>query len=206
MLPFVRSFGFAASGLLNALINERNFRVQWFLGLVVFLVANVADFADWQDTTIVILVFLVLALELLNSAIEKVCDSIGREFCTLKKHAKDFAASSVLLVSTAAALVFLVFMSHMIPDAIQEMTKSPVPWLGVAIVIVFNMPLAIHRNHSMGAHILFAVSMGINALLLAIYHQEILFSTLAGVFHIVMAIAYAKHVLELRKGAHKAPA
>ncbi len=203
-MALMKSFEFAISGLINALINEHNFRVQWFIALAVFLVASLVDFADWQDTTIVILVFLVLAIELLNSAIEKACDSFGLETSALKKSAKDFAASSVLLVSTAAAFVFLAFISHFVPDAVAEISASPLPWLCIAMIIVFNLPLALYRNHSVFAHALFVASLGITGLSIAVAHHEAMFAVLACVFHVVMGIAYAKRLVEIKKGVAKA--
>lgn len=68
-------------------------------------------FAFWQDAILFLLVFLVLSLELLNSAVEKMCDFSGKEFNVHKKMAKDFAAASVLLVSFMAAFIFCMFVA-----------------------------------------------------------------------------------------------
>lgn len=69
-------------------------------------------FASWQDAILVLLIFLSLALELFNSALENICDMSGTVFNHHKKRAKDFAAASVLLISFAAAFIFAIFVSE----------------------------------------------------------------------------------------------
>lgn len=102
----------ALEAILSAIISEHNFRLQWYLGSLVFWFMAFFDFALWQDAILLLLVFLVLSLELLNSAVENLCDFSGNEFNVHKKMAKDFAAASVLLASFMAAFMFCIFVAN----------------------------------------------------------------------------------------------
>jgi diacylglycerol kinase len=119
MSTFFQSFGFAFRGLADAWRSERNFRVQCAyaattLGLLVWLRPDAASG---------LLVFLglavLLAAELMNSALERAVDLSVTEFHPLARMAKDLAASSVLLVAIATAVVNLWVIGSLIAAGLQ---------------------------------------------------------------------------------------
>ena len=85
--------------------SERNFQIEVFallinLFLIVFLKLNTVDAA-----IILIVSFAVLSLEILNTAIEKVCDIIQPEFDFRIKVIKDISAAAVVLMALASVVV-----------------------------------------------------------------------------------------------------
>ena len=85
--------------------SERNFQIEVFallinLFLIVFLKLNTVDAA-----IILIVSFAVLTLEILNTAIEKVCDIIQPEFDLRIKVIKDISAAAVVLMALASLVV-----------------------------------------------------------------------------------------------------
>ena len=85
--------------------SERNFQIEVFallinLFLIVFLKLNTVDAA-----IILIVSFAVLTLEILNTAIEKVCDIIQPEFDFRIKVIKDISAAAVVLMALASVVV-----------------------------------------------------------------------------------------------------
>ena len=85
--------------------SERNFQIEVFallinLFLIVFLKLNTVDAA-----IILIVSFAVLTLEILNTAIEKVCDIIQPKFDLRIKVIKDISAAAVVLMALASVVV-----------------------------------------------------------------------------------------------------
>ena len=103
--PFHKSVGNALRGAIWMLKSERNFQIEVFallinLFLIVFLKLNAFDTA-----IILIVCFAVLSLEILNTAIEKVCDIIQPEFDLRIKIIKDISAAAVVLMAFASVIV-----------------------------------------------------------------------------------------------------
>ena len=100
------SFKYAWMGVSYAFLSQRNFRVHVILGtlaigLGIFLQLSVVEMAIVGLT-----IGAVLAMELLNTAIESVVDlTVQQSYHELAKVAKDCAAAAVLISSLAAVLV-----------------------------------------------------------------------------------------------------
>lgn len=100
------SFRYAWMGISYAFQTQRNFRVHVMVGAIaiglgVFLRLSVVELA-----VIGLTIGAVLAMELLNTAIESVVDlTVKQSYHELAKIAKDCAAAAVLVSSIAALLV-----------------------------------------------------------------------------------------------------
>jgi diacylglycerol kinase len=109
-----RGFGhrlrFALTGLREAFAGERSFRVQLVaaacaLGAVLWLRPPLL----WA-ALIVIMIGLVLAAELINTALEHTLDGLHAGHAEFVRIAKDCAAAAVLVLSATAAIVFLLML------------------------------------------------------------------------------------------------
>lgn len=103
--PFYKSFLNSLHGVLWMLKSERNFQLEIFglllnAFLIVFLKLNATDTA-----LILIVSFAVLSLEILNTAVEKICDVVQPDFDERIKIIKDISAGAVLLMSFVAVCV-----------------------------------------------------------------------------------------------------
>lgn len=108
----VSSLEFALTGILTAFKEERNMRKHAVTALVVILAGFVFQVSRIEWLFLLMSIFLVVAFEIINSAIENVVDLASHyHFSMLAKKAKDMAAGAVLVVSLLAtvigALIFL---------------------------------------------------------------------------------------------------
>ena len=108
----VSSLEFALTGILTAFKEERNMRKHAATALVVILAGFVFQVSRIEWLFLLMSIFLVVAFEIMNSAIENVVDLASHyHFSMLAKKAKDMAAGAVLVVSLFAAvtgeLIFL---------------------------------------------------------------------------------------------------
>lgn len=111
------SFRCAVCGLADAWRSERNMRIHAVAAVLV--VAAGVHFAleriEWLFLFSAI--FLVVTMEMLNTALERVVDLFTREYHPLAKAAKNAAAGAALLASFYALLVaFFVFYPYLIKN------------------------------------------------------------------------------------------
>jgi undecaprenol kinase len=105
LFRFLKSFGYAAEGMKSVWATEQNFRIHSCVGIVVFFLAGVLSVSAMEWIILIILVFSVLALETMNTAIEKTVDLSAEDYHPLAKAAKDLASASVLLFAICTAIV-----------------------------------------------------------------------------------------------------
>ena len=103
------SLDFALTGIFTAFQEERNMRKHAVTSLVVVLAGFVFQVSKIEWLFLLLSIFLVIAFEILNSAIENVVDLASHyHFSMLAKKAKDMAAGAVLVVSLFAAVTGLI--------------------------------------------------------------------------------------------------
>lgn len=107
MFKFFRAFGFATEGIVHAFKTERNFKVHIAAAIIVIVAGIMTKLELFEWFTIIILIGGMLALEMLNSAIERTVDAITVERHPLSKQAKDLAAGAVLVFAIASAIIGL---------------------------------------------------------------------------------------------------
>ena len=99
MAKFLRSFKFAAQGITH------------FMAVLVIINGFIMKISVIEWSIIIILLGGMLALELVNTAIERMVDLATEEFHLLAKQAKDTAAGAVLVFAIASAVIgLLIFM------------------------------------------------------------------------------------------------
>jgi diacylglycerol kinase (ATP) len=107
--------GFALAGLGEGWRRERSFRTQVAIALpVAVALAVLRPGAIWW-ALIGFVVAVVLAMELLNSALEALVDHVHPEAHPEIRTLKDMAAGSVLLVSCGAVVVAIALLVSMWP-------------------------------------------------------------------------------------------
>jgi len=107
MLRFFRSVGFAISGILHALRSERHMQFHAVAAVVAICVGAWLQLERWEWVTLVVTIAVVIAAELMNTAIERIVDLASPGLHPLAKAAKDTAAGAVLVTAIGAVLVGL---------------------------------------------------------------------------------------------------
>jgi diacylglycerol kinase (ATP) len=87
---------YALSGLKHTLKTESSFKLELFLGIFIFSAIYIIDVALIYKLILVVTAFLILIVELLNSAIENVVDLVTKDIHPLAKTAKDIGATAVM--------------------------------------------------------------------------------------------------------------
>ena len=105
----VASMELAITGVLTAFKEERNMRKHLVSAILASLAGLVFQISAIEWLFLLLAIFLVIILEIVNSAIENVVDlASGYHFSMLAKNAKDMAAGAVLVASGYAVLTGLI--------------------------------------------------------------------------------------------------
>jgi diacylglycerol kinase len=97
--PFMRAFADAADGILTVLREQRNFRIQLFIAIVVAGAAAWLHFDAMRWAVILLAIGFVLAAELANTALERAVDCASPEHSELARAAKHAGAGAVLVAA-----------------------------------------------------------------------------------------------------------
>ncbi len=100
---FAASFRYAAQGIRAALREERNLRFHLCAACYVYFFSLFYPFGRTEYLLITLMVCGVLALELVNSAVERAVDKPSPEHDRAAGAAKDMAAGAVLVFSIGCA-------------------------------------------------------------------------------------------------------
>ena len=141
---FRASLIYATNGLLRTLCTQRNMKIHWVAGLAVMLVGMALPLELASRATLLFCVFLVIAMEVLNTALEAFVDLHVEEFEKSAMVAKDAAAAAVLIFAAGAVIIFADVLIHrwdMVsenPDAVYRTTLWGVPVLASCFAILFS--------------------------------------------------------------------
>lgn len=103
----IRAAGYSMKGLKSAYTNEPAFRQEIWCSIVLIPLAFWLGNDVIEKILLLGTVFLVLIIELLNSAIESVVDKIGSDFHELSGRAKDIGSAAVFMVMVLLAITWL---------------------------------------------------------------------------------------------------
>ncbi|WP_318615065.1 diacylglycerol kinase family protein [Sporosarcina sp. YIM B06819] len=110
MRKFFKAFNYAWSGILYGVKAERNVKFHLLATVVVMLAGLITGLSVLEWCIVLLLIGGMLALEMMNAAIERVVDLVTTESHPLAKYAKDLAAGAVLIYAMISAVIgWLIF-------------------------------------------------------------------------------------------------
>lgn len=122
MKSLIKSFGYAFSGIFEALRYERNMRIHFVCMIYMYSFLFVYDFFEITRTQLAV-IFLanmaVVAAELINTAVERTVDLASEEYTKNGKIAKDTAAGAVLVCAIFAVATGIAILGQ--PEAFSQM-------------------------------------------------------------------------------------
>jgi len=101
------SFYYALCGLADALRSERNMRLHIAATVIVLMLGFWFTLERLEWLFVFSAIFLVMTMEMLNTALERVVDLFTRQYHPLAKLAKNAAAGAALLAAVYAIIVGL---------------------------------------------------------------------------------------------------
>lgn len=105
--PLYKSFGYAFQGIFNTIRTERNIKIHCVAAILVTIFGIWLQISRTEWMICFILFGLILALELVNTAVEATVDLCTEDRRPLAKKAKDAAAGAVLIAAIFAAVIGL---------------------------------------------------------------------------------------------------
>ena len=102
---FLRALADAADGVAQSFREQRNFRIQLLIAVLVVVAAAIVKFDATRWAILALTIGVVLAAELANTAIERAVDCAASGTDERAKAAKHAGAAAVLVASIAAVVV-----------------------------------------------------------------------------------------------------
>lgn len=138
----IDSFNYAIDGIIYALRTQRNMRIHFIVALIILSVCFVYDISKIEFIILAITITMVIAAELVNTAIESAIDLSTNYYHPLAKVAKNTAAGAVLITAINAVLVgYIIFWDELtnitfrIMDRVKE-TEPYIIFIVLAIVCI----------------------------------------------------------------------
>jgi diacylglycerol kinase (ATP) len=142
---FVESFNAAVEGFIYVLKTERNMRIHFLAAFFFILLGIYFNFSYLEIIALTITISLVLASEMMNTAIEHVVDMVRSEFHPIARITKDVGAGAVLITSVNAIIVGYILFSKKIPfnaaTTMDNIRSSPWHITFIAIIFVFGITI-----------------------------------------------------------------
>jgi undecaprenol kinase len=115
-----KSFKYAVKGLIKIFKEEQNLRVQLFAGLSVLFLGAILGINRMEWALLTISISLVLVMEAVNSAIERVADALKPRLSGYIKEVKDIMAAAVLIASLSAVIIGIIIYYPYLADFIGK--------------------------------------------------------------------------------------
>ena len=104
-MNLLKSISHALNGIRYSSINETNFRFHLFATFTIVLAGFCFEMSSAEWLSVVICCMLVLAAEMVNTALETLCNCVTQGYSPAIKLVKDIAAGAVLLTSLGSLIV-----------------------------------------------------------------------------------------------------
>ena len=110
-MKLIKSFTYAWAGIKACFKSESNFRIHVVAAIVTIAVSMLLHISATEWIAVCFCIAFVIVMEMMNTAIEKLCDVVHAEKHPVIKKVKDIAAGAVLVSAVfsliTAAIIFL---------------------------------------------------------------------------------------------------
>lgn len=104
----IKSIGFALKGAFLLIRTEASIKIQIFIAIVMTAAGFYFEISNIEWILQIFAIALVLGIEGMNTAVEKISDFVQPEFDVKIGFIKDISAGAVMLVSIASAIIGLI--------------------------------------------------------------------------------------------------
>ena len=140
MKKMLESFNHAINGIVDAARTQRNMKIHLVAAVLALGACFFLDISKVEFLALAITITMVIAAEMINTAIEAVVDLNTNFYHPLSKVAKNTAAGAVLITAINAVLVgYIVFwdkLSQFSYEIVHKVKKSEPYMIFIALVIV----------------------------------------------------------------------
>jgi diacylglycerol kinase len=103
-MKLLKSFAFAFNGLKICFASETNFKIHVLFGIIAVLFGIGFKISGTEWLSVVFCIAIVIVMEMINTAIEKLCDIVHKDFHPQIKIIKDMAAGAVLIAAISSLI------------------------------------------------------------------------------------------------------
>jgi diacylglycerol kinase len=141
MKSFFKSFSYAFRGIAYCLKNERNMRIHCVVAAYVFVFSGFFHFGRIEYAVLFLAFALVIAAEMLNTAVEGLVNIQIPAYDTLARLAKDVAAGAVLVCALFSVGVGIVLFWK--PAVFADIFRFFVQHPAMIVLLVISVVLAL---------------------------------------------------------------
>ena len=135
----IQSFYYATKGILNTVIKERNLKIQITIGLFAVVLSIILKISKIYFIIIILVSFLVIILEFLNAAIEKLIDIISPTYNGEFGKIKDTMAGTVLMSAILSVIIGVLILYTPLINALRlNQNIFLVIILSFSIIVIFG--------------------------------------------------------------------
>lgn len=141
---FYSAFGHAIDGIIRAFKTERNLRIDYIIGLTVFVCSLFFDFTKTEFACLCLTIGFVIFAEMINSTVEYIVDLATDKYDERAKAAKDIAAGGVLIASGVSVVVaYFLFEDKLYNATTHIITSILSSKLHILFTIIFAITLLV---------------------------------------------------------------
>jgi len=96
---------YAWEGMVWAFRTQANYRIHFFLSILALLGSYVLRVSYFEFLLVLLIIFIGIMVEAINTAIEKTTDAIDKQWREDIKIAKDVSAAAMLIFSSGALII-----------------------------------------------------------------------------------------------------
>ncbi len=134
------SFSAAGRGILLALFSERNVRIHFAAAGYAVAFGAIGQIGAVGFAILALIIGLVIGAEMLNSAIERICDMYTREYDRRVRDIKDISSGAVLVCACISVAVAIVLFTG--PETLGRILTFFSNWLWLTIFLA-SIPFAL---------------------------------------------------------------
>lgn len=104
-MKLIKSFAFAFSGIKTTFTSEANFKIHLLASIIVTVFGFAVNISNTEWCVIFLCIAFVLSMEMINTAIEKLCNVVHKDTHPVIKMVKDIAAGAVLVAAVSSLII-----------------------------------------------------------------------------------------------------
>ncbi|WP_202080677.1 diacylglycerol kinase family protein [Caldalkalibacillus salinus] len=136
MKEVLQSFKYAIEGIVYVFQTQQNMKIHFAVSVFVLLLSVFLDVSTYQLLFVFSSIVLVMCMELMNTAVEKVVDLITEDYHQNAKIAKDVAAGAVLFAALFATIIGVYVFIPPIVDLLSLPVTIPVETIMITLVLI----------------------------------------------------------------------
>jgi diacylglycerol kinase len=110
-MKLIKSFTYAFTGIKTAFASEANFKIHLLAATIATVFGIILNITAMEWIVIIFCIALVITMEMINTAIEKLCDAVHKDTHPVIKMVKDIAAGAVLVAAAGSLIIgFIIFL------------------------------------------------------------------------------------------------